>query len=168
MEQNKQPFRLRLNLFDGIILALALLVAAAIVFFSLSSQEVAVVASPTSKEVTFTVRISNATPEVADAFQAGDALEDAVKNLALGTIVSSTSFPTTTLVLDQENTIYVENEYPDYVNIDVEITSYATVSEDEITLDSGYVITAADAIYIRGPGYLGSGMVIDIDRGVLE
>lgn len=168
MEQNKQPFRLRLNLFDGIILALALLAAAAVVYFSLSSQEVAVVASPTTKEVTFTVRINNATPEAAAAFQVGDTLEDAVKNLELGTVVSATSFPTTTLVLDQENVIYVENEYPDYVNIDVVITGYATLSENEITLASGYVITAADAIYIRGPGYLGSGMIIDIDRGVLE
>ncbi len=168
MEQNKQPFRLRLNLFDGIILALALLVAAAAIYFPLSSQEVAVVASPTTKEVTFTARITNATPEAAAAFQAGDVLEDAVKNLELGTVVSSTSFPTTTMVLDQENVIYVENESPDYVNIDVVITGYATVSEDEITLASGYAITAADAIYIRGPGYLGSGMIIDIDRGVLE
>ncbi len=166
MEQNTPKFRLRLNLFDTIVLILALVVGGVLLLTSTTSLEV--ISSPEVKTATYTIRLRDTVAEVVDAIEVGDQLEDAVKNLDLGQVVSVTSQPSLQTVLDEENLVYYSQPHPTYLNVDIVVTAPASMTEDEIILSSGYTIRGADVIYVRGPGYLGSGIVMDIDRGIAE
>ncbi len=166
MEQNKK-FRLRLNLFDGIVLVLALIVGGVLAFHYLTPEEVTVSVVQT-KTATYTIRLRNTVPEIVDQIQPGDQLEDAVKNLDLGTVVSVSATPSPTVVLDESTLTYLEQVHPYYMDVDIVVTCPATVTEDQILLTSSYRIRGDETIYVRGPGYLGSGIVLSIDRGVAE
>ncbi len=162
-EQHTPKFRLRLNLFDTIVLVLALVVGAVILLLSMGS-DVATTTAVNTTTATYTIRLQNAVLELEDQVQAGDALEDAIRNLALGTVVSATYTPTPIYVLNEETQTYEVVDSPIYINADIVVTSTATTSQDTISLTSGYDILSGQTIYVRGPGYLGSGIIINIDR----
>ncbi len=163
MEHKK--FRLRLNLFDTIILILALIVGGALVVISQrDSLSTSTAVTTTYATATYTIRLQYCAPEIEGAIQPGDQLEDAVKNLDLGTVVSVTYSPTPTYVLNEETLVYEYQENPLYLNADIVVTSPVTLTEDEILLTSSYRIRGGETVYVRGPGYLGSGMILDIER----
>ena len=41
----------------------------------------------------------------------------------------------------------------------------STYGDEKIVLGSGYEVRVGEKIYVRGPGYLGSGEVYAIERG---
>ena len=104
MEQNNHKFRLRLNLFDAIILVAVLLVGAAAAWIGLrSGGETA----PTAAPVRYTVMFQKMKEGESALIQPGDQLEDAVKNYQMGSVVSVEARPAEVQVLDQERQVYV-------------------------------------------------------------
>lgn len=163
MSTQPKKFKIKLNLFDFIVLAFAGLVAAGLIAFLIIShfQDQAKLV-----EGTYTIRLQGATPEIVDMIQVGDELENAITNVDIGTVVSFTYRPTLVAVLDEETLTFITQEQPDYIDVDIVVSAPYSLDDDgdEIFLESGYQIRCSEYAYVRGPGYLGSGPVIHIDR----
>lgn len=99
MEQNNHKFRLRLNLFDAIILVAVLLVGAAAAWIGLRSGGET---TPTAAPVRYTVMFQKMREGESALIQPGDQLEDAVKNYQMGNVVAVEARPAEVQVLDQE------------------------------------------------------------------
>ena len=166
MEHNTPKFRLRLNLFDGIVLVLALAVGALILWFSLrptaSTSETAVTA--TTATVRYTVRFQKWIEGTSSLIQPGDKLVDNIKNYELGSVVSSETVPAQSLQLDHSSREYVLATIPGYEDVLVTAGAPCTTSSEAITLGGGYALRVGSVAYIRGEGYMASGPIVSIER----
>ena len=155
MEQNNHKFRLRLNLFDAIILVAVLLVGAAAAWIGLrSGGETA----PTAASVRYTVLFQKMKEGESALIQPGD---------QLGSVVSVEARPAEVQVLDQERQVYVNAVLEGYEDVYVTVESTCTTSGDggALLLGGGYDFRVGQLAYVRGPGYMGSGPVTEIERG---
>ena len=163
METNNEKFRLRLNLFDGIVLVLAIAVAGLLLWSRLQPQTPAEDPSTTTME--YVVRFQRWPEGTGEMLHEGDKLVDNVKNLSLGTIKSFEAIPATAETFDRENERFVRAQVPGYEDILVTVVAdTATVSEDMIQLDGGVQLRVGKSLYICGPGYMASGPVLSIQR----
>lgn len=164
MEQNKGRFRLKLNLFDMIVILLALAVGA-VLMWNRFKPAAASVAGPSASAMEYTIRLQKVRQGTGALVQEGDELEDVVKNYALGRVVGVTILPATSSIINEETETYVTAEIPGYEDIELAVSSTAIYGEENVTLGSGYELRVGQKIYVRGPGYLGSGEVWAIERG---
>lgn len=154
----------RLNLFDGIVIALAAVVGGVLLWSQLWPANAPTALGSAATEIRYTIRLQRVVPGMGDFVSPGDLLEDNIKNYALGMVVSSESMPSTRAIFSEEDNAYHTKEVPGYDDVDIVIASTATIDDEEILLDGGYTLRVGDAIYVRGPGYLGSGVVRAIER----
>ena len=165
MEENK-GFRLKLNLFDGIVILLALAVGAVLLYMNLKPAAPAGdTSAPAAATTQYTIRLQKTLPGTGELIEAGDALVDVVKNFELGTVVSATVMPATDSIINEEAKAYVTAEIHGYEDIEIVVESSVTYGEENILVGSGYKLRVGEKIYVRGPGYLGSGEVYAIERG---
>ena len=165
MEENK-GFRLKLNLFDGIVILAALAVGAVLLYMNLKPAAPAGdTSTPAAATTHYTIRLQQTLPGTGELIEAGDALVDVVKNFELGTVVSATVMPATDSIINEEAKAYVTAEIPGYEDIEIVVESSVTYGEENILVGSGYKLRVGEKIYVRGPGYLGSGEVYAIERG---
>ena len=164
MEQNAHKFRIRLNVFDAIVLIVVLLAGAAFAWLTLSSNQ-SDAASPTAQTVRYTVVFQKMAQGDSQLIQVGDQLEDTVKNYKMGTVVAVEAKPAVTQVLDQVNRCYVDAELEGYEDVYVTVESTCTDNGETLLLDGGYDFRVGQTAYVRGPGYMGSGPVVAIERG---
>ena len=165
MEENK-GFRLKLNLFDGIVILAALAVGS--VPRNMNRKPAAPAgdtSTPAAATTQYTIRLQKTLPGTGELIEAGDALVDVVKNFELGTVVSATVMPATDSIINEEAKAYVTAEIPGYEDIEIVVESSVTYGEENILVGSGYKLRVGEKIYVRGPGYLGSGEVYAIERG---
>lgn len=165
MEENKR-FRLKLNLFDGIVIVVALAVAAVMLYMQMKpAASSGDTSTPAASTTQYTIRLQKTLPGTAALIEEGDALVDVVKNFELGTVVSATAQPATDSIIDENAKAYVTAEIPGYEDIDIVVKASVTYGEEDILVGSGYELRVGEKIYVRGPGYLGSGEVYAIERG---
>ena len=166
MEQNNGKFRLKLNLFDGIVLIAALAVGAFLLWnaFKPASAASSGTASPSTSTVRYTIRFQRLMEGTGSLIQPGDALVDTIKNYNLGTVVSVEIVPVQSQVLDHDNREYVLADIAGYEDALVTVESTCTDSNDTLLLDGGYTLRVGGTAYIRGEGYMGSGPIISIER----
>lgn len=163
MEQNK---RFRLNLFDGIVILLALAVAAVLLYMQMKPAAASGQAgTPAAATMQYTVRLLKTIPGTGDLIQPGDKLRDVVKNYDIGTVVSATVLPATDSIINEDTGSYITAQIPGYEDVDIVIETTATYGDEAVTVGSGYEVRVGDEIFVRGPGYLGSGEVWAIERG---
>jgi hypothetical protein len=164
MEQNTPKFRLRMNLFDGIVLTLALCVGAFLVWNVLRPEPVEETLLPTST-VRYVVRFNKMIEGTETLVEPGDVLIDNVKNRNMGTVISTETHPHTVRTVDEENKKLVMAEVPGYVDLFVTVESNSAVINDNcVVLDGGYTLRANTYAYIRGEGYMASGPILVIER----
>ena len=167
MEQNNSKFRLRLNLFDAVILVLVVAVGAVLIWFGRGASQTEE-STPAARTVEYTILIPRMAEGDSARIQPGDALEDTVENYRLGTVVSVTAQPALSQVLDEESGSYVQAALAGYEDVYIPVTSTCTQSEDALLLDGGYDFRVGQNVGVRGPGYMGSGRVTEIVREVSE
>lgn len=163
MEQKKTKFHLHLNLFDCIVIVAALAVAVFLLWSRLKPQDVATV--PAAQKIQYTICLQRVLEGTGELVHSGDELVDSVKNYDLGKVLSSQSVPATKSIINEEAKAYVTAEIPGYEDIIIVVESTASVSDEKILVGSGYELRVGEKIYVRGPGYLGSGEVYAIERG---
>lgn len=163
MEEKKTKFRLHLNLFDCIVIIAALAAAVFLLWSRLKPQDVA--ALPASQKIEYTIVLKKTMAGTGALVQPGDELVDSVKNYDLGRVVSSESVPATKSIVDEGAKAYVTAEIPGYEDIYIVVESTASISSEKILVGSGYELRVGEQIYVRGPGYMGSGEVYAIERG---
>ena len=161
-----QKFRFKLNLFDGIVLVLALAVAAFLAYTALKpAAPVEDTSAPAASSVVYTVRFNKMMEGTETLVEPGDELMDAIKNYKLGTVLSAEVVPATTRVVDEVNRKVVRAEIPGYVDLLVTVRSDAcTQGDSSLMLDGGYVLRTNITAYIKGEGYMASGPIINIER----
>ena len=165
MENNNAKFRLRLNLFDGIVLAVVLLVGAFFVWRALDATTVRPDANP-EITINYTIRFNSSLIGTSELLMEGDDLYDSMNSDHLGQVVAATSGTATQLVLNQETGVRVKAVIPDREAVIICLTTKGTETDMGIFLTSGRQILVGQPLYIRGPGYVGSGNIIAIDREV--
>ena len=169
MEQKNPKFRLRLNLFDGIVLVLALAVGAVLLWTALKpAAPTGGEAAPTSVTVRYTVRFQRWVDGSGALVESGDKLVDAIKNYELGTVVSAEVVPASAFVLDHEQGAYVLSPIEGYEDVLVTVESPCTVSDESVVVGGGYPIYVGATAYIRGEGYMASGPIISVEREGLK
>ena len=162
-----QKFRFKLNLFDGIVLVLALCVGAFLGYTYLKpapapAEQAGVVAAST---VRYTVKFQKMMEGTETLVEPGDLLVDNIKNYKLGTVVATEVLPCTTRVEDHVNKQVVRAEVPGHVDLLVTVESdRATLGDDAVVLDGGYKLRVNTTAYIKGEGYMASGPVMFIER----
>ena len=165
MEQKKGKFGLRLNLFDCIVILAAVVVAALLLWSRMRPEDTAAAAVPAASEFQYTIVLQKTVEGTGAMVKESDALVDTVKNYDMGTVVSVETVPATKSILDHGNAAYVTAEIPGYEDVYIVVKSTATASEEQVVLGSGYVVRVGESVYVRGPGYLGSGEVYAMERG---
>lgn len=161
MEQKKK-FSYRLNLFDSIVILIALAVGGVVLAKNLSVENVATTAATTT--IRYVVRMDEMQQGTGKLVCEGGTLVDAVRNYQLGTVISAEVVPATRQILDEVNHKIVTADVEGYEDVYAVVESVATHSESEITLDGGYVIRVGGDIYIKGEGYMSAGYIVDIIR----
>ena len=158
MKEHNQ-FRLRLNLFDGIVLVLAL-AAAVFLMWRFTRPAAASGDGVSSASVQYTVCFQRWPAGSAQ----GDQLADNIKNYDVGTVVSAQAVPCQSLILDQVNGEYVLADVDGYEDVLVTVESPCTVTDEAVTLGGGYALRVGATMYLRGEGYMASGPVIAMER----
>ena len=161
-----QKFRFRLNLFDGIVLVLALAVAAFVGYKALKPAPVVEqTGAPAPSSVTYVVRFQKMIEGTETLVEPGDKLTDNIKNYAMGTVVSTEVQPARTRVVDEFGKQVVMAEIPGHVDLYVTVRSdSATLGDNAVILDGGYNLRVNTTAYIKGEGYMASGPIISIER----
>ena len=161
MKEHNQ-FRLRLNLFDGIVLVLAL--AAAVFLMWRFTRPAAARGGGGPAAVAYTGGVQRGPAGSAQAIHQGDQLADNIKNYDVGTVVSAQAVPCQSLILDQVNGEYVLADVDGYEDVLVTVESPCTVTDEAVTLGGGYALRVGATMYLRGEGYMASGPVIAMER----
>ena len=164
MEQNTQKFRLKLNLFDGIVLVLAVAVAAFLLWRAMKPAVQVPMDPSVTSTVRYTVRFQRWTPGTSALIQAGDRIADNIKNYEIGQVVSAEAEPARIQVLDTQNRRYVWAEMDGFEDVLVTIEAPCTVSDAAITVGGGYELRVGSTGYFRGAGYMGSGPIVAIEE----
>lgn len=163
MEQKK--FRLRLNLFDGIVLVLALAVGALLLWTAVKPEIPADEAAPSStSSVRYTVRLQRCIPGTSELIRDGDQVADNIKNYAIGKVVDVEAVPYRRRVLDRENFRSVWAESDRYEDILLTLEAPCQITDSAITVDGGYQLRVGTTAYLRGLGYMGSGPIVAIEE----
>jgi len=160
----KEKIRFKLNLFDTVIILLAVIVAAVLLWNRLAPKSDGGAVAPTQQTIEYTIRLRGAMEGTGALVQPGDVLEDAIKNYSIGTVVSVTIGPAKTAAIDEANRVLRQAETPEREDIDIVITARATENEAQILVDGGFEVRVGEPAWVRGPGYLGSGTIINIAR----
>lgn len=164
MEQKNTKFRFKLNLFDGIVILAALAVGGVLLWSRMQPQQ-STASAPAASQIQYTIQLRKTVSGTGALVESGDALVDAVKNFDLGRVVSSETTPAVRSILNEDTQSYVVAEIPGYEDIYIVVESTATVSDSQVLLGSGFELRVGEDIFVRGPGYLGSGKVYAIERG---
>lgn len=169
MEQQNRKFRLRLNLFDGIVLLVALAVGVFLLWSQLKpSAPSGNDAAPNSATVRYTVRLQRWMENTSALIHEGDLLVDVVKNYELGHVVSYETLPSEAMTLDQNSRQFILTPYPESEDVLVTVEAPCTITDESILLSGGYTLRVGSVAYIRGSGYMGSGPIVSIEREGLE
>lgn len=162
MEQKK--FRLRLNLFDGIVLVLALAVGAFLLWNAMKPKIPDEVAPTFTSSVRYTVRLQRCIPGTSELIQAGDELADNIKNYVVGKVVSAEAVPCRRRVLDRENLQKIWVETDQFEDILLTMEAPCEITDSAILLDGGFQLRVGSTAYLRGVGYMGAGPVVSIEE----
>jgi hypothetical protein len=169
MESNPKKFRFRLNLFDGIVLILAVAVGAILLWSAFKPQPASTADDPTASAsistVRYVVRVQKWLEGTSSMIHPGDALVDTIKNYEMGQVVDVTAIPATSMILNQNSRQFELAEVPGFEDILVTVEAPVTTGEDEeLLLDGGYTLRVGASVYLRSAGYMASGPVISIER----
>lgn len=162
MEQKR--FRLKLNLFDGIVLLLAV-AAAAFLLWRTVRPAVPAQSDPTAAStVRYTVRFQQWAPGTSHVIEAGDRIVDNIKNYEVGRVVSAEATPAMSQMLDIWNYRYVWMELDGFEDVLVTIEAPCVVTDAAITVGGGYELRVGSTGYFKGEGYMGSGPIVAIEE----
>jgi len=162
MEHNNRKFRLRLNLFDCIVFILALIAIAVMFWFSQRLSDSTI--GDYEANIHYTVRISETIAGISSRIHPGDVLVDAIRNGGMGTVTDVKVYPSQTQVLDQKNRQFVMAPLDGYEDVELTVQASVSVGEGTITIGEGTSLRVGSTLYLRGPGYMGSGPVVAINR----
>ena len=152
--EKKSTFRLRLNLFDGIVLVLAL-AAAAFLLWRMAKPAPAEGPVSSASTVRYTVRFQRWIEGSDHMVNPGD---------QLGQVVSKEVVPAVSQQLDNQGRRYVLATADGFEDVLVTVEAPCVRNDDGFVLGSNFALRVGAMAYIRGEGYMASGPIISIER----
>ena len=162
MEKKKLKF---FNLFDIIVLLIALILLAVLFFMGKGAAPADGAGVGTSQKVTYTLELTGMQNGAAELIKPGDRLTDKIKKYDIGTVVSVETKITTMQVEDYENGGVIDSPVSTQQTAVVVVEADCTETDSQITVGNGYIVRVGATANIRGPGYAGTGYVIEMERG---
>ena len=166
MENNPKPgkMKLRLNVFDIVIIVCAIIAAVLIINYSSRSDSGASIIPAGSQEtLTYTLELHGMRYGSAELIQVGDTLIDNVERRALGTIVSFELQPARMLQSSVTTGDRVIVEVPERIDAILTVRALATVTDSQISVD-GFALRVGARASVNGPSYNGTGFVAYVER----
>ena len=163
MGQKPEKFRLRLNLFDSIVILLALAVGAFLLWNALKPN-----ADPeqtASSTVRYTVYLQRWLEGTSPVIQEGARLTDSIRNYEMGRVVSVQAAPARSPQLDHQKRAFVMAELPGYEDVLVTVEAPCVITDESVTVGGGYKLRVGAQAFVQGDGFLGSGYIYAIERG---
>lgn len=157
-KESKFKFRDLFNLFDIVVLIIALLLAVILVVFSRG-------AGKEQTTVIYTVEFTNMQNGTAGLIQPGDSLVDRVKKFDLGKVLSVEVGPTYTQIPNQIDGGSKEVPSERLQTATVVIEAPATETEQDFLVSGGFLIKIGTSVSAKGPGYSCYGTVLAIEKG---
>lgn len=162
MEQKK--FRLRLNLFDGIVLLLALAVGALLLWNALKPETPQKDPSEQAGTARFTVRLTRWPEGNVSLIRLGDQITDNLNQRPVGKVVDVEAGPCLMQATNHETHKYVMTEIEGYNDVLLTVESSCKLNRYGLTVgEKDYPLRVGNAAYLRGEGYMGSGLVESIE-----
>ena len=161
MEDKKKKLKWSLNFFDLVIIAVA--VVACFIIIRMAGSGNVIAPSGETKTVRYTVELSTMLDDVADMIKPGDALIDKIEKRPVGTVVSVEVTPAYVSAQSSVTGDYIITEIPEHKSAIVVLEAVCNVSDFEIST-SVFAIRTGTKISFTGPGYSGSGFIIEIAR----
>lgn len=157
-KENKFKVRDLFNLFDIVVLVVAVLLAAILILFSRG-------AGTEQTTVIYTVEFTNMQNGSASLIQPGDSLVDRVKKFDLGKVVSVEVGPTYTEVENMTGggSSMVASQLLQTATVVIEAP--ATETEQDLLVSGGFLIKIGTSVSAKGPGYSAYGTVLAIQKG---
>ena len=163
MEQTNKPFRLRFNLFDGLVLVVILAVGLFLLwsFFRPEPE------TDTSGMVTvrYQVHIPQVLEGTGSLIQEGEALEYTLEPAQLGTVVSVQTGPCVSSGVDPETLTTVEEVLPGYESLDLVVEALCQEEDYCLRADGVVVLRTGGSLYLRGSRFAAVGTITEIERG---
>ena len=164
MEQNTPKFRFKLNLFDGIVILLAV-AAAAFLLWRAVRPAVPVQSDPAvPSTVRYTVRFQQWLPGTSGIIEEKDRIVDNIKNYEVGHVVSAQAVPAKSQKLDVWSNRFVWVELEGFEDVLVTIEAPCVVTDAAITVGGGYELRVGASCFLKGVGYMGSGPLVAIEE----
>ena len=164
MEQNTPKFRLKLNLFDGAVLLLALAAAAFLLWRAVRPAVPAQSDPEVVSTVRYTVRFQQWLPGTSKIIEAGDRIVDNIKNYEAGRVVSAQPVTAISQTLDVWSNRFVWVELDGFEDVLVTIEAPCVVTDAAITVGGGYELRVGGSCFLKGEGYMGSGPIVAIEE----
>jgi hypothetical protein len=114
------------------------------------------------REVVYQVELKGVDQNFVDAIAQGDPLRESVKGNNLGNMISKEVVSATNVNTDFLNGKYVAVAVPDKLDVVLNISAVAEVSEKSIVV-GGLEIKIGQKIYIKGKGYAKEGYLLNIN-----
>lgn len=164
MEQkNNGKFRLRLNLFDCIVIFAAVLVGGVLLWSKMQPADTA--DAPEAEQIRYTLCLYKVADGIGALVNPGDTLLDSAQNIELGQVADVRVEKATGVTLNQITGVYSKREIPGYEDVYLVVESTAVMEENRIQVGEGREIRVGDVVYVKGPGYMASSTVYAIERG---
>lgn len=166
----KKRITWKLNLFDIGLIAVVVIAAAIFAFMKLGGSSTPVDTStdqpaPAPQSVRYVVQVEQALPQTAELFEVGQHLYERTRKEDMGVIETVEVTPAKTLTKNELTGTFHFVEVPDRVDVTMTLSSPATFNDASIILASGLEVRAGNSVRVLGPGYYGSGYVLEIERG---
>jgi len=166
MENNPKPGKrkLRLNVFDIVIIVCAVIAAVLIINYSSRSDSGAsIIPAGTQKTITYSLELHGMRYGSAELIRVGDRLTDNVERRDLGTIVSFELKPAMTLQSSLTTGDRVIVEIPDRVDAFLTVSALVTETDSQISAD-GFPLRVGARVSANGPSYNGLGFISYVER----
>ena len=162
--ENGKHRKLKVNFFDFVIIAVVIALAAAYAVHRIGGGSAVSTSSSETRELTYTVEITDLDENTKAMIHKGDGLIDKVKKYEIGTVEDVKFYPFRRLTEDKDSGRYIYAEEPDRCNASLTVKVKCTDDGTTLTADSGFEIRVGQGVSLIGPGYSGAGYIINVER----
>lgn len=152
------------NLFDLIIIALVVILAAGFLWWKGILGGTGTSSSST-RTVRYTIELTQMYGDSAQLIQVGDTIVDGVHKYTMGTVVSVDVGDCIVSSHNYETGTYESVVMPGYQTATVVLESECSETDTQIMVGGGYVIRGGLSVTVRGPGYAATGSILSVERG---
>ena len=166
-KENKAGKRSLFNLFDIVLILIALALAALFLLGrDRGSSGTAAETSARTVTVHYTVEAADLDEAWSEAVKQGDPVVDRIKKYSVGTVEDVEVTPALRSVINYDAETLDQVEIPGRVTLYITIAAEAVVEDNDgdINIDGGYILKVGNTASLKTPSFTFSGAVVAVER----